>query len=82
MRLLVDEHLIDWDTAWARHAAARSPTRITRCSPKRSSSGRCRSSARVLPRHLEIIFEINRRFLDEVRVRYPDDESARARACR
>jgi starch phosphorylase len=35
--------------------------------------------ARVLPRHLEIIFEINRRFLDEVRVRYPGDEARVAR---
>ncbi len=28
----------------------------------------------LLPRHLEIIFEINRRFLDEVRIRYPNDD--------
>jgi glycogen phosphorylase len=35
----------------------------------------------VLPRHLEIIYEINRRFLDEVRARFPGDE-ARVRACR
>src|SRR5207248_6238779 len=33
---------------------------------------------RLLPRHLEIIFEINRRFLDEVRERFPgDDERVR-----
>ncbi len=29
----------------------------------------------ILPRHLEIIFEINRRFLDEVRLRFPGDEN-------
>ena len=29
--------------------------------------------ASILPRHLEIIYEINRRFLDEVRARFPDD---------
>src|SRR4029453_11980987 len=30
--------------------------------------------ARLLPRHLEIIYELNRRFLDEVRLRHPGDE--------
>ena len=34
-------------------------------------------SARLLPRHLEIIYEINRRFLDEVRARFPGDDGAR-----
>ena len=42
-------------------------TPITRCLPKRSSDGRCRLFAKLLPRHLEIIYEINRRFLDDVR---------------
>jgi starch phosphorylase len=36
---------------------------------------------RLLPRHLEIVYEINRRFLDEVRARFPQDD-ARLRACR
>ena len=35
--------------------------------------------AAVLPRHLEIIFEINRRFLDDVRLRYPGDDAKVAR---
>ena len=30
----------------------------------------------LLPRHLEIIYEINRRFLDDVRQRYPGDDGA------
>ncbi len=42
------------------------PTPITRCCPRPWRSGRCGSSVAVLPRHLEIIYEINRRFLDEV----------------
>ena len=35
--------------------------------------------ASVLPRHLEIIFEINRRFLDDVRLKFPGDEDKLAR---
>jgi starch phosphorylase len=34
---------------------------------------------RIVPRHLEIIYEINRRFLDDVRRRYPGDEARVAR---
>ena len=78
MRLLVDEHGLDWDEAWGDHAADAAATRTTRCCPRRSRSGRCRCSPRLLPRHLEIIYEINRRFLDEVRARFPGDESAAA----
>jgi len=33
----------------------------------------------LLPRHLEIIYEINRRFLDQVRVKYPGDNERRSR---
>ena len=41
-----------------------------------------RCSARLLPRHLEIIYEINRRFLDEVRARFPGDDARARAACR
>ena len=34
----------------------------------------------LLPRHLEIIYEINRRFLDDVRGRYPGDDGRASRA--
>ena len=44
-----------------------SPTPITPCCPRRWRSGPCRCLPALLPRHLEIIYEINRRFLDEVR---------------
>ncbi len=37
---------------------------------------------RILPRHLEIIYEINARFLDEVRIRFYGDESRLARGSR
>ena len=74
MRLLVDEHLMDWDTAWHVTEADVRRTRTTRCWPKRSNSGPLPLFGALLPRHLEIIFEINRRFLDEVRIRYPNDD--------
>ncbi len=55
------------------------PTPITRCCPRRWRNGRCTASERSLPRQLEIIFEINRRFLDDVRRRCPGDEARVAR---
>ncbi len=60
-----------------RSPAGPSPTPTTRCCPRRWSAGRWRCSGRVLPRHLEIIFEINARFLDEVRIRFFGDEERR-----
>ena len=78
MRLLVDVHGLGWDDGVGPSRAARSRTRTTRCCPRRSRRGRCRCSQRLLPRHLEIIYEINRRFLDEVRAQFPGDDDARA----
>ena len=75
MRLLVDEHGLDWDDGLGDHAERPSPTRTTRCCPRRWKSGPLPLFAAILPRHLEIIYEINRRFLDEVRARYPGDEA-------
>ena len=51
-----------------------SATPITRCCPKRWSAGRCGMFGRLLPRLLEIIYEINARFLDEVRMAFFGDE--------
>ena len=56
-----------------------SPTPTTRCCPRRSRPGACRSFQSLLPRPLEIIYEINRRFLDEVRQRFPGDDARVAR---
>ena len=70
MRLLVDDHDMDWEQAWE---ITRTPLPIptTRCCRRRWRNGRCLSLSDFLPRHLEIIYEINRRFLDEVRLSYP-----------
>ncbi len=51
----------------------RSPTPITPCCPKRSRSGPVPLFETLIPRQLEIIYEINRRFLDDVRRRFPGD---------
>jgi len=74
MRLFVDVHHLGWDKAWE-------VTRRTLCYtnhtllPEAMEKWSLGLFAGVLPRHLEIIFEINRRFLDEVRRQSPDDEA-------
>ena len=78
MRLLVDEHAVDWDEAWAVTRRTLSYTNHTLL-PEALEQWPLPLFASVLPRHLEIIFEINRRFLDDVRQRYPGDESRAAR---
>ncbi len=78
MRLLLDEHGLTWDTAW-------DITRRTFCYtnhtllPEALETWSVGLFERLLPRHLEIIYEINRCFLDEVRVRYLGDEGRVAR---
>lgn len=72
MRLLLDEHGFDWDKAWdittktfayTNHTLL--PEALERWSLEKFSS--------LLPRHIEIIYEINRHFIDEIRIKFPDD---------
>jgi glycogen phosphorylase len=74
LRLLVDEHRMDWDTAWEVTRKTFAYTNHTLL-PEALETWSLPLFARVLPRHLEVIYEINRRFLDEVRERYAGDES-------
>jgi glycogen phosphorylase len=78
MRLLVDEHGMDWDTAWAVTQRTLSYTNHTLL-PEALERWSLPLFAEVLPRCLEIIFEINHRFLDEVRRRHPGDEALAGR---
>jgi starch phosphorylase len=72
MRLLVDEHRLEWSQAWEITSRTFAYTNHTLL-PEALERWPLQLFQRVLPRHLEIIYEINRRFLDEVRLRYPDD---------
>jgi len=74
MRLLVDEYLLDWDTAWhvTRHTFAYTNHTLL---PEALEKWPVGMLGALLPRHMEIIYEINRRFLDEVRARFPGDEA-------
>jgi starch phosphorylase len=73
MRLLVDEHGLDWDPAWEITRGMLGYTNHTLL-PEALEKWRLDLFGRLLPRHLEIVYEINRRFLDEVRTRFPGDE--------
>ncbi|MDT7796079.1 MAG: glycogen phosphorylase [Mycobacterium sp.] len=73
MRLLVDERQIDWDEAWDITVATFGYTNHTLL-PEALEKWPLAMFAESLPRHLEIIYEINRRFLDEVRAKFPGDE--------
>ena len=73
MRLLCDVHDLEWEDAWAITQRAISYTNHT-LMPEALETWPMPLFARLLPRHLEIIYEINKRLLDEVRRRWPGDE--------
>ena len=74
MRLLVDERHMEWDQAWeivTKSVAYTNHTLLQEALEKWD----LKLFKTVLPRHMEIIYEINRRFLQIVRLHYPGDES-------
>ena len=78
MRLLVDEHQLGWDKAWditQKTFGFTNHTVLSEALERWSLS----MFGSLLPRHLEIIFEINQRFLNEVRAKYPGDNERVAR---
>jgi len=77
VRVLVDDHAVPWEKAWESTVAACAYTNHT-LMREALEQWPLSTFGRILPRHLEIVFEINRRFLDQVRARWPgDDERVR-----
>ncbi|MCO6411743.1 MAG: glycogen/starch/alpha-glucan phosphorylase [Thiogranum sp.] len=72
MRLLVDVHRMDWDAAWRQVTGAMAYTNHTLL-PEALEKWPVQMFANLLPRLLEIIYEINARFLAEVSRRWPGD---------
>jgi starch phosphorylase len=78
MRLLVDEYAMGWEQAWDVTRQTFGYTNHTLL-PEALECWSLDLFGRLLPRHLEIIFEINRRWLDRVRVAFPNDPGRIAR---
>jgi glycogen phosphorylase len=78
MRLLVDEHGLGWEEAWNVTQATFAYTNHTLL-PEALEKWGVDLFGKLLPRHLEIIYEINQRFLDRVRARFPGDDARAAR---
>jgi starch phosphorylase len=72
MRLLVDEHNLEWEPAWDITTRTMGYTNHTLL-PEALETWPMPLFRRLLPRHLEIIFEINRRFLSTVEAHFPND---------
>src|SRR5499433_2097061 len=73
MRILLDEARLGWDQAWDLTRKTLAYTNHTLL-PEALEKWPLAWFEMMLPRHLEIIFEINRRLLNEVRTRFPNDE--------
>jgi glycogen phosphorylase len=74
MRLLMDEHHLGWNKAWEITSQTFNYTNHTLL-PEALERWSLPLFAALLPRHIEIIYEINSRFLDEVRRQFPGDDA-------
>ena len=74
MRMLVDVHGQEWEDAWDITTKVFAYTNHTLL-PEALETWPARIIGRMLPRHLQIIYEINRRFMDFARSRFGDDRA-------
>jgi starch phosphorylase len=72
MRLLIDEHDMTWEKAWPITQASIAYTNHTLL-PEALEKWPLSLFEELLPRHLEIIYEINHRFLEDVRIKFPEE---------
>jgi starch phosphorylase len=73
MRLLLDDKMLSWEQAWDIVTRSLSYTNHTLL-PEALEKWDLQLFSSLLPRHLELIYEINRRFLHQVRLKYPGNE--------
>jgi glycogen phosphorylase len=78
LRILLDEAHLEWDQAWDLTQRTLAYTNHTLL-PEALEKWPLAWFETLLPRHQEIVFEINRRLLDDVRQRFPGDEGRVAR---
>jgi glycogen phosphorylase len=78
LRILVDEHAVPWDKAWGVTQASFGYTNHTLLA-EALETWPVELFQRLLPRHLTIIYEINKRFLRQVKSRYPFDDARLSR---
>jgi len=78
MRLLMDEHALEWDAAWSITQKTLAYTNHTLL-PEALERWGLGLFGTLLPRHLEIIYEINRCFLEAIRLKFPGDHDRLAR---
>jgi len=78
MRLLMDEHEMEWERAWAITRRVFAYTNHTLL-PEALEVWPVSFFERILPRHLQIIYLVNRALLDEISARHPNDHDRRQR---